>query len=398
MHRFIAAVRGWTKWNLALALGLGLGFAAADPAAPAAAGSAESLENCVTLPATASAEASEKNPRVCQPRIYVANKIDDTVSVVDPARSAVVATVPVGVNPFGVAVSPTEPRVYVANCACQPPISRDTAQAGTVSVIDTTSNQVIATVPVGKVPAALAVTHDGRRVYVANGFSDSISVIDTASNTVVKTLSTLVPSGSISTPAGVGVNPVRPEAYVTNVVFSVGHFLYVIDTTTDSIVDFVTLPLGPGLGIAVSPDGLLAYVNQFTTDVTVGTSFITVVDLTRRAVVRTISLPRNSGDFNFLALSPDGSRLYVTDAATASLSVIDTTDGLLRDIFLGSASDPIGVAVNPTGSLVYVSVSAGLLTIDAATFAIEGRVPLGAGPTGVAIAEVPAFVPPGQRR
>ena len=48
-------------------------------------------------------------------------------------------------------------------------------------VIDTASNQVTATIPVGKRPWNMAITPDGSKLYVANGRSNSVSVIDTAS-------------------------------------------------------------------------------------------------------------------------------------------------------------------------------------------------------------------------
>jgi YVTN family beta-propeller protein len=49
-----------------------------------------------------------------------------------------------------------------------------------VSVIDTASNQVVATIPVGQRPWNMALTPDGKKLYVANGRSNSVSVIDTA--------------------------------------------------------------------------------------------------------------------------------------------------------------------------------------------------------------------------
>ena len=48
-----------------------------------------------------------------------------------------------------------------------------------MSVIDTASNRVVATVPVGQRPWNMALTPDGRKLYVANGRSNSVSVIDT---------------------------------------------------------------------------------------------------------------------------------------------------------------------------------------------------------------------------
>jgi YVTN family beta-propeller protein len=71
------------------------------------------------------------------------------------------------------------------------------ADDNTVSVIETASNTVVATIPVGQVPTGVAITPDGTRAYVTNfcgrvtcADSDfTVSVIDTARNTVVSTIS-----------------------------------------------------------------------------------------------------------------------------------------------------------------------------------------------------------------
>lgn len=68
---------------------------------------------------------------------YVANSSSNTVSVIDTATNAVTATIPVGNNPGGVVFSPDGARAYVTNGA-----------DGTVSVIDTGGNTVTATIPV----------------------------------------------------------------------------------------------------------------------------------------------------------------------------------------------------------------------------------------------------------
>ena len=55
-------------------------------------------------------------------------------------------------------------------------------------VIDAAANRVTASIPVGKRPWGVAITADGRKLYVANGASDDVSVIDTATLTVVATV------------------------------------------------------------------------------------------------------------------------------------------------------------------------------------------------------------------
>ena len=80
---------------------------------------------------------------VAAPFAYITNTGSNSVSVIDTATNTVVATVPVGFAPLGVAVNPAVTRVYVANFT-----------PGNVSVIDTATNTVAATVAVGFSPEA----------------------------------------------------------------------------------------------------------------------------------------------------------------------------------------------------------------------------------------------------
>src|SRR5262249_61752178 len=58
----------------------------------------------------------------------------------------------------------------------------------TVSVIDTTSNTVTATIPVGDGPVGVAVSPDGSTVYVANFIDGAVSVVDRKSQTRATTI------------------------------------------------------------------------------------------------------------------------------------------------------------------------------------------------------------------
>jgi YVTN family beta-propeller protein len=114
------------------------------------------------------------------PYAYVANYGSGTVSVINTSTNTVVNTVPVGNDPEGVAITPTGTLVYVTNYS-----------SGTVSVINTYTNTVVATVTVKKgcEPADVAITPDSG-YYVADYDYDpgTVSVIDTSTNTVVKTV------------------------------------------------------------------------------------------------------------------------------------------------------------------------------------------------------------------
>jgi YVTN family beta-propeller protein len=93
--------------------------------------------------------------------------------------------------PIGVAITPDGTRAYVAN-----------AFDHTVSVIDTSTNPVITTIPVGAFPDGVAITPDGTRAYVTIEGPNTVSVIDTATNTVIATIPVGVgPFGVAITPA-----------------------------------------------------------------------------------------------------------------------------------------------------------------------------------------------------
>jgi len=127
---------------------------------------------------------------------YITNQRSGTVSVIDTATDAVSATIPVGLTPDGVAVSPGGSKVYVTN-----------ASSNTVSVIDAATNTVSATIPVGVTPIGVAITPDGRKAYVANVSSSTVSVIDTATNTVI----TKIAVGSQPIAFGVFIQPPAPR-------------------------------------------------------------------------------------------------------------------------------------------------------------------------------------------
>src|SRR5262249_25544096 len=111
-------------------------------------------------------------PAEAKPFAYVTNFGSNTVLVIDTATNTVVATVPVGRFPRGVAITPDGTHAYVAN-----------EFSFTVSVIDTATNTVVATVPVGINPVGVAITPDGTHAYVMNNTLccrlGTVSVIDT---------------------------------------------------------------------------------------------------------------------------------------------------------------------------------------------------------------------------
>jgi YVTN family beta-propeller protein len=273
---------------------------------------------------------------------YITNLDSNTVSVIDTVTNAVIAIIPVGSAPEGVAVTPDGRKVYVANSA---------AVGSTVSVIDTATNAVT-TITGFSEPIGVAVSPDGSKVYVANILSETVSVIDTATNAVSATIA------GFSQPIGVAVTPDGSKVYVTSQNTST---VSVIDTATNAVTATITVD-GPSVGVAVTPDGSKVYVTN------PNTVTVSVIDTATNAVIATVRVPFSGG----VAVTPDGSMVYVTNTSPSdSVSVIDTaTNAVIATVGVGN--NPFGVAVTPDGSKVYVanSVSDNLSVIDTATNAV----------------------------
>jgi YVTN family beta-propeller protein len=114
-------------------------------------------------------------------RLYVTDS--NAINVVDAATLSwnLIAEIPVGADPRCVALSPDGTRAYVTN-------SGFSDNGNTVSVIDTGTNTVTATITVGTSPEGVSVDYTGSYVYVANKGSDTVSVIDAGTNTVIHTI------------------------------------------------------------------------------------------------------------------------------------------------------------------------------------------------------------------
>jgi len=98
-------------------------------------------------------------------------------------------------------------------------------------------------------------------------------------------------------------------------------------------------------GIAVTPDGSRLYVTNYDTAGTV-----TVIDTSTKAVVKTIPVSVNPRD---IAITPDGTRAYVVHQ-TGVFTVINTTKDEVIGMPMPVISNPTGMAMTPDGSKIYV--------------------------------------------
>src|SRR5271165_1151324 len=172
-----------------------------------------------------------------------------------------------------------------------------------VRVVDTQNGSVARSVAVGPVPRGIVLSADGTKLYVANSWDDTVTEIDTAQLKVTRTL----PAGF--EPNGVAVDREGKTLYVAN---RLSNDISVVDLTSGQETKRLTAGRGVSY-LALSPDGKLLYATHVYPKIgahrTPPDSEVTVIDTERQVVVDRKQLHNVAGVFHS-AVSSDG-RLVV---------------------------------------------------------------------------------------
>jgi len=312
-------------------------------------------------------------------RIVQTNAAGDSVMLIDPVTNKVVGEIGgIEVN-HGAAASPDGSRLYVTNEA-----------ESTLDVADLKTLKVVKSIPLTNHPNNVAVSKDGKRVYVAivSG-AGAIDVIDTGTLTRVKSIRTeggihntyvtpdgkFVVAGSIpgrkvtvidqkteeilwTVPTREGV---RPMTFDTNPDGSTKRiFLQLSGFNGFTTIDFATHALGaeiklpelpaaervteglqgsPAHGLAVTSDGkILGVLSKMNTRI----YFFSLPDLKMLGESKVGHHP------DWLTFTPDGTRVYVANAGSNSVSVVDVaTHKELTQIPVGQVPKRNTTAVLP---------------------------------------------------
>jgi YVTN family beta-propeller protein len=266
-------------------------------------------------------------------KAYVANSNGTTLSIIDTKSNTVTGTIGGFDGPSGIAITPNGAFAYVNNYGG--PDGVGSGNGTTVSVVDLKANDIIDTITVGQAPAALAMSPDGKFVYVINYVdgnpgTGTMSILSTKNNMVIGTIS------GFSGPFGIAITPNGKYAYVTN--FGSNNFAPI--GTTVSIVNLfdrkiVTSVDTSGIqpsGIAITPDGRFAYVTNYNTlyaganfsNLTAGQGTVNIIDTkTKKIIPPTIAVGQSP---NAIAISPNGKFAYVTDFTSNTVDVIRLKD------------------------------------------------------------------------
>ena len=164
-----------------------------------------------------------------------------------------------------------------------------------------------------------------------------MSVIDTATNTVTHTLRLW--SGPVS-PVAVAVAPNGTLLYITDT----DGTILVFDTATNSLAGTPVVVGSSPTAAAASRDGTKVYIANF------DSNSVSVIDSATNTVTN-IAV----GTFpNAVAVSPNGQLGYVANLGSGSVSVIDTATNTISDT-ISVGARPAAVAVSPDGAHLYVA-------------------------------------------
>lgn len=210
-------------------------------------------------------------------RIIAAAEKSKSLVIVDAGTGAVRAIPTEQDGSHMVAVSPDQRRAYVAN-----------VRAGTISVIDLPRERKLADIAVGGNPEGLALTRDGKELWVGDNSTPRVRIVDLASGRAVATL------------------PTDPVA----------------------------------IRVAISPDGSTAVTSN------IGAGTLSVFDVEMRKPLRTITLSGAREAVQVTVLfSRDGERLYVAESGRNAIIEVDLASGrVLRRIAAGKNADGLGIA------------------------------------------------------
>ncbi len=299
--------------------------------------------------------------------LYVLCQGANEVRVLNAANGRVLRVIPVGHEPRGFSLSPDGKRLLVAN-----------SWDDTVTVADTNTGQVMATWAAGYEPSSVMEDRAGKSLFVADRIGNNVTVLDPGTGAVRATLE-----------AGRGASYLTMAAdgtriYATHVYPNAGPHrtppqseITVIDVVKAQVVDRQKLPGIAGVfHVGLSRDGRLGVAAELhpknlvpLAHVEHGWGFVDTLTVFGADAGRQVEVPLDELDRYYampfaVAITPDKSRIFVTNGGSDCVTVIDARRMLA---FIHAHSEPF--AEDLSASAQYVAA----------------RIPVGKNPRGVAM-------------
>ena len=300
-------------------------------------------------------------------RILQTNSAGDNVHIIDPATNTVVGVINgIEVN-HGIGAAPDGSRIYVS----------DEAES-TLDAVDAKTLKVIKKVPLTGHPNNMAVSKDGKRVYVGIiQEPGGVNVIDTATLTRVKNIPT---KGTIHNPY------VTPDGKYVVAGSIAGKSINVIDARTEEPVWTLDMDLGVRpMTFSWNPDGSTKWIFAQLS----GLNGFAVIDFATRKEIKRINnpelppgkatVPEGSDPSHGMAVTSDGKTLVVCSRLNNYLYSYS-----LPDLKVLGGAELTGkgagwVTLTPDGKTAYVAnpVTNDVSVVDVKTMKEVTKIPVG---------------------
>lgn len=291
-------------------------------------------------------------------RGFVTNEKGNSLSVFDTRTNEVVATVDVGQQPRGIGMAPDGSEIYVA-----------LGKADAIAVIDPNSLKVLRTIESGSDPEAFAV-HPNGNLYISNEEDAKASVTNPKTGKVIAE----IPVGI--EPEGVAISPDGTRVIVTS---ESTNMLHVISVPEHELVANILVGARPRAAV-FNKAGNLAYASA-----EIGGQILKV-DMQKNAIITTGALNDDKAKPKDLTLSADETLLYVAGGRANGVFVLDANTLEIKQR-IDTGVRVWGLAMNHDRSRLYATngVSNTVSVIDTAKNAVIANIAVGEAPWGVIV-------------
>lgn len=313
-------------------------------------------------------------------RLYVTNEMSGDLTVIDVESRREIQRIQLGKRPRGIRSSPDGSTLYVAlsGSPLSPPgVDESTLPppdraADGIGVVDVREGRLLRVISAGSDPEQLAVSKNGRWLFVANEDAAQASVVSAADGKIAATIKV---GGE---PEGVDLRPDGRVVYVTS---EEDHQVFVIDAIEPELIAKFGVGRRPR-STGFLPDGTRAYVANE------NSASLSVVDATTHRVIQTIQLGDQRLRPMGVVASHDGRHVFVTTGRGRQLVIVDAAAGeTVGAIDVGER--PWGVAVSTDGGTVFTAngPSNDVSFVDVASRSVTARVKVGERPWGLVYVE-----------
>ncbi len=257
--------------------------------------------------------------------VYVANfnynfnqEQQSNLSVINGSNDKVVGTIAVGYEPYSGVYDPQNKEIYITNYGLP----------SSLSIINSVTNKVIKTLGFGNAqPDSAAYDSHNRDVYVANFGISTVSVINTRTNNVFATINVGHPGGG--GPAAIVFDPQNNELYATG--GNDESAVFVISDSNNSVIQTISDCFSPSctdspLAAALDPAKDELYVANF------GDNAVEVFSCKTNTALTTIPV----GDApDGVAFDSSNKDMYIANYVGNTVSVINSKDSVIATINVG---------------------------------------------------------------